>query len=37
MLQWLNDKLGLGTSGILKLAIRRLYEKEGGRPTKTSV
>jgi hypothetical protein len=34
MLRWLNDRLGLGTSGILKLALRRLFEKEGGKPIK---
>jgi len=34
MLDWLIGQLGLNTSAVLKLAIRRLYAKEGGKPIK---
>jgi len=34
MLAWLREQLGLSTSGILKMAVRRLYAKEGGKPEK---
>ena len=31
MLKWLHARTGLGNSALIKLAVRRLYEKEGGK------
>jgi Ribbon-helix-helix protein, copG family len=31
MLEWLHARTGLSNSALFKLALRRLYEKEGGQ------
>ena len=31
MLEWLQARTGLSNSALFKLALRRLYEKEGGQ------
>jgi hypothetical protein len=31
MLEWLHTRTGLTNSALVKLALRRLYEKEGGQ------
>jgi hypothetical protein len=31
ILEWLHARTGLSNSALLKLALRRLYEKEGGK------
>jgi hypothetical protein len=35
MLAWLHARTGLSNSALFKLALRRLYEKEGGQLPKT--
>jgi hypothetical protein len=34
MLEWLQARTGLTNSALFKLALRRLYEKEGGQLSK---
>jgi hypothetical protein len=35
ILEWLHARTGLSNSALIKLALRRLYEKEGGKLPKT--